>query len=349
MTYWNAWLRESVSDVPPNKVVAAKSVAGGSSDIAYGFGHFDLAPDQALIVETKRPESFDAYDLVLKAMHCMQRLDPDDFAMARALLEGAIEKDPTYAAAHTFLARWYMLNLGQGYSVREHAEKNSFLKAVSRAVDLNPADAHALALLGHCKSWLFRDYDAALDCFERAFAASPNSAFAWGWSSPTCSYLGDGATAVSIRKADGSRLRIDDPDLDPVWEACARLRVPVFIHTADPAEFFREVDYTNERWLELSLFPGRRYPADRFPSFEQLVTERDNLFRKHPNTTFVLAHLGWQGGDLGKPIVVYVTDAGVVTQATGDWRDIELTSPREVTIQVGSPIDEIPNFTWSAN
>ena len=104
---------------------------------------------------------------------------------------------------------------------------------------------------------------------------------------------------LSIRKADGSRLRIDDPDLDPVWEACARLGVPVFIHTADPAEFFRPVDYTNERWLELSLFPNRRYPAEEYPSFEQLVTERDNLFRRHPNTTFVLAHLGWQGNDLG--------------------------------------------------
>jgi hypothetical protein len=54
-------------------------------------------------------------------------------------------------------------------------------------------------------------------------------------------------------------------------------------------------------------------------------------------------------GLTGKPIVVYVTDAGVVTQATGDWRDIELTTHREVTIQVGSPITEIPNFTWSAN
>ncbi len=148
-------------------------------------------------VETKRPESLDAYDLVLKAMHCMQRLDRADFASARALLEAAIEKDATYAAAHALLARWYMLNLGQGYSVREQAEKNSFLKAVSRAVELNPADAHALALLGHCKSWLYRDYDAALDCFERAFAAAPNSAFAWGWSSPTCSYLGDGATAAA--------------------------------------------------------------------------------------------------------------------------------------------------------
>ncbi|HET6681584.1 MAG TPA: amidohydrolase family protein, partial [Gemmatimonadaceae bacterium] len=67
---------------------------------------------------------------------------------------------------------------------------------------------------------------------------------------------------LSIKKADGSRLRIDDPALDPIWEACARLNLPVFIHTADPAEFFKPLDYENERWLELALFPGRRYPAD---------------------------------------------------------------------------------------
>ncbi|MBL8665641.1 MAG: hypothetical protein JNM29_22590 [Candidatus Odyssella sp.] len=148
-------------------------------------------------VETKRPENLDAYDLVLKAMHCMQRLDRADFAGARTLLEAAIEKDPRYAAAHTLLARWHMLNLGQGYSLRAQVEMNSCLKTASRAAELNPADAHALALLGHCKSWLYRDYDAALDCFERAFAAAPNSAYAWGWSSPTCSYLGDGATAAA--------------------------------------------------------------------------------------------------------------------------------------------------------
>jgi predicted TIM-barrel fold metal-dependent hydrolase len=53
--------------------------------------------------------------------------------------------------------------------------------------------------------------------------------------------------------------------LDPIWEACARLKIPVFIHTADPAEFFKPIDYNNERWLELALFGDRRYPADRFP------------------------------------------------------------------------------------
>jgi predicted TIM-barrel fold metal-dependent hydrolase len=105
---------------------------------------------------------------------------------------------------------------------------------------------------------------------------------------------------LSVRKPDGSRLKIDDPELDPIWDECARLGIPVFIHTADPEEFFHPIDDTNERWLELSLFPERRYPQDRFPSFEELMTERDNMFRKHPKTTFVAAHMGWYANDLPK-------------------------------------------------
>jgi predicted TIM-barrel fold metal-dependent hydrolase len=104
----------------------------------------------------------------------------------------------------------------------------------------------------------------------------------------------------SIKKPDGSRLHIDDPELDPIWDECAKLGIPVFIHTADPQEFFEPIDYTNERWLELSLFADRRYPQDRFPSFETLMTERDNLFRKHKNVTFVAAHMGWHANNLAR-------------------------------------------------
>jgi hypothetical protein len=105
---------------------------------------------------------------------------------------------------------------------------------------------------------------------------------------------------LTTTKADGTRLAIDDPELDPVWAACARLKVPVFIHTADPQEFFKPLDFKNERWLELALFPQRRYPADRFPPFEGLMAERDRMFKKHPNTKFVAAHMGWHANDLGR-------------------------------------------------
>ena len=102
----------------------------------------------------------------------------------------------------------------------------------------------------------------------------------------------------TIRKADGTRLRLDDPELDPIWDAAARLGLPVFIHTGDPAEFYQPMDYKNERWLELALFPGRRIPEDQVPRFDSLMAERDNLFRRHPKTVFVAAHMGWQANDL---------------------------------------------------
>jgi len=122
---------------------------------------------------------------------------------------------------------------------------------------------------------------------------------------------------LQIRKPDGSRLKVDDPELDPVWEEAARLDIPVFIHTAEPQEFFQPVDYHNERWLELSLFAGRGHVAPGEPTFDQLMTERNNLFKRHPKTRFIAAHFGWHANDLARaaqlldqyPNVVYEVGA----------------------------------------
>ena len=108
------------------------------------------------------------------------------------------------------------------------------------------------------------------------------------------------AFGISVRKQDGSRLKIDDPDLDPIWQTAARLNIPIFIHTADPQEFFHPIDFQNERWLELALFRDRRYPVPPNPSFEELAAERDRLFKRHPKTTFVTAHLGWHANNLAR-------------------------------------------------
>jgi predicted TIM-barrel fold metal-dependent hydrolase len=100
------------------------------------------------------------------------------------------------------------------------------------------------------------------------------------------------------RRSDGSRLKVDDPELDPVWETCARNNVPVLIHVAEPQAFFEPLDYTNERWLELSLYPDRRHQEG--VRFEQLMTERNNMIKRHPRTKYILAHFGWHGNDLAR-------------------------------------------------
>ncbi len=103
---------------------------------------------------------------------------------------------------------------------------------------------------------------------------------------------------LRARRYDGTRLKVDDPALKPIWEACARLNVPVLIHVAEPQEFFSPLDMQNERWLELSLFRDRRHYMAGEPRFDELVGERDRMFLANPGTRFINAHFGWYGNNL---------------------------------------------------
>jgi uncharacterized protein len=106
-------------------------------------------------------------------------------------------------------------------------------------------------------------------------------------------------TGMDTLKKDGSRLKISDPELSPLWETAARLNIPVIIHTAEPQEFFHQPTLQNERWLELALYPDRRQYLNKNVTFEQLVAERNDLFKKHPKTRFIAAHFGWHANNLG--------------------------------------------------
>lgn len=103
---------------------------------------------------------------------------------------------------------------------------------------------------------------------------------------------------LTSKDAIGNRIAVNDIRLDPIWNICGELGIPVLIHSGEPASFWKPKDKYNERWLELRQKPSRYRDPLTNPSFEEVLAEQHDIFRKHKNTTFINAHLGWMGNDL---------------------------------------------------
>ena len=98
----------------------------------------------------------------------------------------------------------------------------------------------------------------------------------------------------------GNRIPINDPRLAPIWDTCGKNKIPVLIHSGEPSSFWHPKDKFNERWLELRQKPNRFRDPNTNPSFEEVLAEQHEVFKKHPNTIFINAHLGWMGNDLDR-------------------------------------------------
>ena len=126
---------------------------------------------------------------------------------------------------------------------------------------------------------------------------------------------------MEFKDEKGKRIAVDDARLDPVWDKCGELKIPVLIHSADPAPFWDKEDEHNERWLELKTHPDRKKENNNPASWAQIINEQHNMFRKHPQTIFIAAHMGWLGNnltELGKLLDslpnVYVEIAAVIAE-----------------------------------
>ncbi|MBT8178169.1 MAG: amidohydrolase [Eudoraea sp.] len=102
------------------------------------------------------------------------------------------------------------------------------------------------------------------------------------------------------RDSEGNRVTVDDKRLDPIWAKCGELGIPVLIHSADPKSFWDPMDSNNERWLELKTRPGRKRSDNDPAPWQQIIDEQHRMFKKHPNTRFINAHMGWYANNLGK-------------------------------------------------
>jgi len=96
---------------------------------------------------------------------------------------------------------------------------------------------------------------------------------------------------LGVKGKTGKLITVDDPRMDPVWEECGRLGIPVSIHVTDPEAFFHPIDNTNERYEELTEHPDWSFYGPQFPTKISILEARDRVIARHPHTIFVALHL----------------------------------------------------------
>lgn len=131
-----------------------------------------------------------AYDLTIRAIPAVYRLDRAGYDLAGEMLAAAVAADPAHAAAHAWWAYWHLFLVGQGWAadpVRAMARAESLAE---QAVILDPGDARALTLAGHVRAFLHRRVEEGIALHERALSLNPNLALAWTFLSLAQTYAG---------------------------------------------------------------------------------------------------------------------------------------------------------------
>ena len=151
---------------------------------------------EILLIESRRaahrpPQDANAYDLMLRALPALNRLERTNFQQAGALLRQAIAQEPDYAAAHAAYAYWNLFLILQNWTPDREATRAEASEHAERAIRLDPRDARAITIAGHIRAYLDRRQHEAIALHDRALALNPNLAMAWAFSGFAHLYIGD--------------------------------------------------------------------------------------------------------------------------------------------------------------
>jgi DNA-binding SARP family transcriptional activator/TolB-like protein len=151
---------------------------------------------EILLIEAKRsasrpPIDANAYDLVLRAIPLIGRMERAPFMQAGEYLARAIELEPDYAAAYAWSAYWHIFLVGQDWSHDPRATMAEAGELAERTIVLDPFDARGLTIAGHVRAFMHRRLREAQALHERALSLNPNLAMAWALSAITYAYIGE--------------------------------------------------------------------------------------------------------------------------------------------------------------
>lgn len=104
---------------------------------------------------------------------------------------------------------------------------------------------------------------------------------------------------LHVKDYHGQLAAVDDARLDPIWQTAGELDMPVLVHVADPVAFFDPITPNNERIEELGQHPDWSFPSPPYPPFMKIMEDFKRLVKRHPQTTFIGAHVGCYAENLG--------------------------------------------------
>lgn len=156
------------------------------------------------------PVKLTSYDLVLRALDRMHRLDPGNFNEARRLLQLAMDADPADALPRSYAAFWHCIQLSHGASNDPMADAREALRLADEAIALDGRDAVALTLRASVIAYIYHEFAEAERLLERALAASPNCALALTYTAALRCWTGRAREAVEAAR-QAARLTPLDP------------------------------------------------------------------------------------------------------------------------------------------
>ncbi len=144
----------------------------------------------------KRPDSLDAYDLVLKSLPLQATMSKASLGEAIDLLDRAVALSPDYAEALAFGAWCRCLRPSNRYSSDPARDLRDAAELARSALKADRGNPVVLRNAGFVVLFTERDYPLAWDLIDRSLAIDPNSANAWAWRGFVSAFAGNPEDAI---------------------------------------------------------------------------------------------------------------------------------------------------------
>jgi adenylate cyclase len=232
-------------------------------------------------IKRQRPETFTAYDLLLRSQQFVFAGMPAEAAKAIALLEEALKLEPDYSAAHAYLSWCFHSRFGRG-GLREE-DRLAAVGHAREAIALGNDDATALAIAALVLAYDGHEISTALKTFDRALELSNSNVFALCWNAAILAWIGE--SDLAIERAQRA-LRLGPFD-SLIWRAYHALSIAYF-HSqryGDAADAARNVIAANSAYsiprAILAAALVRLGRLDEAKTMAQTVLERVPSFTIH--------------------------------------------------------------------